>query len=201
MKLIIGIVGEKGSGKETFTDFLKLILSDKKIERIRFSDVLTETLKNWGISQSRHNYQSLAILMEKNFGPGAISRAIRLRVLASQADLVVLDGVRWPTDADLVRGLENNLLVYITATVRLRYQRLKNRTEKEGEMNMTFAQFMQEEQVETELNIPKIGKTADLKIINDQTLEDFKQKVKLSFGQSTFDQLEFSSIILPNRTN
>ena len=50
MKKVIGLVGEKGSGKQTFVNFLKEILrlaplaQDYSIRQVRFSDILAQTL-------------------------------------------------------------------------------------------------------------------------------------------------------------
>ena len=44
MKMVIGLIGENGSGKETFTNLLKGILPDKEIEKIGTGDILRDIL-------------------------------------------------------------------------------------------------------------------------------------------------------------
>lgn len=59
---VIGLVGEKGSGKQTFVNFLKEIASSPaergprndrggvlNIRQVRFSDILAQTLILWDI--------------------------------------------------------------------------------------------------------------------------------------------------------
>ena len=176
-KIIIGLVGEKGSGKETFGNFLMEVAKSKKVLRVRFSDILNETLKLWGLEGTRHNLQHLAVVMEEGFGRGTLSNAIFKRVNNLEADIVILDGIRWETDEKLIRSFPKNLLVYVTAEINLRFKRLQVRKEKKDEAK-TFEQFMSEEKAKNELLIPKIGIRADFKIENNKDFSDLKEAVK-----------------------
>ncbi len=178
MKIIIGLVGEKGCGKGTFKDLLVEFVHDKKIAHVRFSDVLTETLKLWGIPVSRENLQKLSPTMVQAYGEGILTRAVRKRVEDIDADIVILDGVRWLSDAEMLRQLPNNLLVYITADAKTRYERTKGRKEKAGEENATWEKFLLEEQAETEKAIPLIGAFANHMIFNTGPLEELREEVK-----------------------
>lgn len=178
MQLVIGIVGEKGSGKQTFADFLKEIASDKRINHMRFSDLLRDTLTLWNLSHSRSNLQKVAIAFNSTFGEGTVSRALHKRVENDPADIVILDGVRWLSDEKLIREFPLNYLVYITADAKIRFERLKKRNDKIGEGEMDFAQFEREEKVQTETYIPQIGERSNLKIDNGGTFEDLNQKTR-----------------------
>ncbi len=177
-KVIIGLVGEKGCGKGTFKDLLAEMVPDKKIAHVRFSDVLAETLKLWGIPASRESLQKLSPAMVQAYGEGVLTRAVRKRVEDLDADIVILDGVRWLSDEEMLRQLPDNLLVYITADAKTRYERTKSRKEKTGEENTTLEQFMKEEQAETEKSIPLIGARADYKIINSGSLEELRTEIE-----------------------
>ena len=178
MKLVIGLVGEKGSGKETFGNLLQGLLPDKMIVRIRSSDILAETLALWDLPKTRANLQNLAIIMDKQFGDGSVSHAVNLRINQTQADIVLFDGVRWATDVEVIRSFPKHKLVYITAPLKLRFDRLKLRKEKTYEETTSFAQFLKEEEAKNELDIPKIGSKADFKILNDGSLDELKAKVE-----------------------
>lgn len=178
MKIIIGLVGEKGSGKGTFTDLLQEVLPNKNVIQLRSSDVLKETLESWNLPKTRENYQKLAVAMRDTFAPDALTQAMYKRIINTEADVVIFDGVRWETDVKMLKQFPQSYIVYVTAGLPVRYQRLKTRREKEGEATTTMDQFVKEEQAETEVLIPKIGTEADFKIINEGTLEDYKGKVK-----------------------
>ncbi len=177
MKTIIGIVGEKGSGKGAFVHILQAI-ADKTIGCIKSSDVLAETLTMWDIPLTRSNLQQLAIMMNKTYGDTALSHTVEKRIKDLPFDVVIYEGIRWPSDVNVVRGFSKNVLVYITAPAETRYKRTLMRKEKVGEGEATFEQFMREEQVFTETQICEIATKADVKIENIGTKEELEKKVR-----------------------
>lgn len=190
MKIHIGLVGEKGSGKETFVNFLKEIIKickpNSPIVHFRFSDILGETLMTWGIEKTRGNYQTLPQAMKHYFGDDVLSKAVKKRMIENDiyhlSDIIILDGLRWREDVKMFGTLENNILIYITAEPKIRYERMKNRNEKVGENTATFEQFTMQELAKTEILIPIIGKeNAHLKIENNDTLKQFEKQVKLFY--------------------
>lgn len=184
MKIVIGLVGEKGSGKGTFTRILKELIPQKNIVCIRFSDLLKETLILWDILLTRENLQDIAVVMDKGFGKGTVTHAVYKRIEKEKADIVIIDGVRWPTDVDMIRKFKHNFLIYITAGLKIRYERIKARKEKTGEEKTNLRQFLKEERALTEKFIPKIGKKADFIIENNKGLENLAVKVREFCGNN-----------------
>lgn len=181
MKIVIGMVGEKGSGKDTFAEILKGIAS-VPVERCKSSDLLGETLDVWKLPRTRHNLQHLAIVMDQGFGIGTLTNALYARMESCGSDIVIFDAVRWQSDAKMIRSFQKNFLVYVTATTATRYQRIKARKQKMGEATATFEQFLKEEQISTETEIPVIGANADCIITNEGDVKEFKKHV-LKFYQ------------------
>lgn len=177
-KIVIGLVGQKGSGKGTFSTLLQKLLPDKQIAKIKSSDILLQTLSLWSLTPTRENFQKLAVAMDQTFGLGTLTQAVEQQINTIQADIIIYDGVRWETDVEMIKKFPQSKLVYVTANPSLRYQRAKARNEKAGENEITFTQFMKEEQAHTEVFIPQIGAQADFTITNEGTLEDFKDQVK-----------------------
>lgn len=173
---IIGLVGEKGSGKDTFAKYLQEI-SDKTVAHIRFSDLLKQTLKLWDLPITRANLQKLAQVLE-DFGTGTVAHGLEKQIQNTKADIIILDGIRWKPDVKLLKKFPKHLLVYITADPKLRFERLKSRGEKDGEAEMSFEQFSEEEKAPNELLIPEIGSGADYKIENNSSIENFEKEVK-----------------------
>ncbi len=178
MTKIIGLIGEKGSGKQTFVNFLKDIAPDKNIRQVRFSDILAQTLMIWDIPNTRSNLQKLSIAMNETFGQSALANAAKYSIEGDNADVIIFDGIRREGELNLVQGMKNSQLIYITADQNLRYQRLKRRSEKVGEVGLTFEQFLEEENSKAEKNIPSLGQKADKKMENNGSLDQFKDKIK-----------------------
>lgn len=181
-KTYIGLVGEKGGGKDTVMKFVQQLLPKKKIVQVRFSDILSETLDIWGLARIRDNYQKLSPAMIDAYGKSVLASAVRARAETAEADIVFMNGVRWWADTAMMRALRRkgakSFLVYVTAPARVRYERLKKRGEKAGEKKATFRQFMKEEKARTEIDIPKIGKKADMTIENTGTMDEFMKAVR-----------------------
>lgn len=174
---IIGLVGEKGSGKGTFAKLLQKIAPKDSLSYLCFSDILVETLNLWLLPLTRANYQNLANTMEKSFGSGTLARTTKNRIKKLQGNIIV-DGIRrWPEEK-LIRSFPNNLIIYITADPKIRYRNLKSKSDKTNETKISFEKFMKEETDDAEILIPEIGQTADLKIVNNGTLEEYKKDVE-----------------------
>lgn len=180
MKTVIGIVGEKGSGKGTFTELFRE-LSQNPIGCVKSSDILAETLRLWKIPLTRKNLQDLAIIMDGHYGTGSLSNAVRERIASAKEDIVIFEGIRWQSDVDMVESFPNHLIVYVTAPVDVRYQRTRERKEKVGEGEATFEEFMKEEKVSTETQIASIGEKAGVKIGNLGSKSEFREKIREHF--------------------
>ena len=176
--LVIGVVGEKGAGKDTFSSVLLRLFEGRRVVKLRFSDLLLETLEMWGVEATRHNLQRMAIIMDTEFGRGTLTEATRLRILKIEADIVLLEGIRWKSDVSMLRSFERNILVYVTAEPKIRWERTRRRGEKVGESEASYAQFEREEQAETELEIASIGREADVTLVNNGTQAQFELEVE-----------------------
>lgn len=175
--IVIGITGEIGSGKDTFSNhFLKI--SKEKVVRMRFSDVLKDTLTMWDLPLTRHNLQYLAVIMDRQYGKGTLTHAVKKRIERQKADIVLLEGIRWKSDVPLIRSFKKNFIVYITTDLKTRFERVKKRAEKVDEKSLTFKRFIIESKAPTETHISDIGRGADIKIENSGTLKEFKEKIE-----------------------
>jgi dephospho-CoA kinase len=183
-KIIIGVVGEKGAGKATFTNILTEVTAGRfTVGTEVFSGILYETLRLWDIPTTRSNLQNLSIIMRNQYGPDVLTHAIQQRVKNKSEDIIILDGVRWQADYDLIRSFEFNFLVYVSADPKIRWERLQKGSLKVGERQASWEQFLEEEKAETEIQIPEIGAKADFKIDNNKLIEDYRKQVKSFFDK------------------
>lgn len=183
---IIGYVGENCSGKDTSVKFVEMELGHHySIVHHRFSDILVDTLKIWHLPITRENLQKLSPAMRQAYGNDVLANAVEKRVLATEADIINLGGIRWKdADVPLFRRFPNNFLVYVTAPVEVRFERARLRSQQLGGRTSyigegdSLEKFLKAEKAITEIEIPEIGKLADFKIDNSGSLEELRSQVR-----------------------
>jgi dephospho-CoA kinase len=175
-KIVIGLIGEKGAGKGTVSDYLI-----EKYGAIHYgtSKILRRSLEDLHVPITRDNLIKLALVLKEGYGPTIIIDSLIQDMSKSGSDVIIADGIRMHGDVEPFRKKygQNFYLVYVTADLKLRYERTKSRKEKEGEDKATFQQFLDEEGRLTEVSIHEIGKDAEFKLNNNGTADELKKQV------------------------
>lgn len=185
MKLVIGIIGEIGSGKEMFVSLFSEIARKRfTVARVRFSEILRETLRLWDIPMTREHIQKIQQVMRGGFGEDVLPHAMQKRIQEADTDIVLLDGVRWEEDVNLIRSFPRNYMIYVTADPKVRYERTKMRSENIGDATITFKAFMEQQKAPNELLIAKLGARANMAISNNGTVDEFRANVNDFFEKS-----------------
>ena len=182
MRLVIGLIGEMGAGKETFARIVANIAKPLTIKHLGTGELLRETLEAWSLPLSRENLQGLAIAMDARFGAGTLARAQTKKIRETTEDIVIYDSVRWSHDVEVIKSFPH-VLVYITAYPELRWLRLKQRGQKAGENVMSFEQFKQLENQLTETEVKSLGAGADVVVFNNGTLDQFNFLIRRQLDQ------------------
>ena len=176
-KIILGLIGEKGAGKGTVSDYLI-----EKYGAVHYgtSKILRRTLEDLHLPVTRENLIKLALVLKEGYGPSVIIDSLIQDMEKDSSDIVIADGIRMHGDVEPFRKKYGSsfYLVYVTADLRLRYERTKLRKEKEGEANATLEQFLEEEGKLTEISIHEIGKQADFKMNNNESADVLKSQVE-----------------------
>ncbi len=169
-KQIIGIIGENGSGKDTFCGFFQKHLPEA--EFLKFSDPLVAVLKIFFKEVSREDMQWLANNLRERFGGDILTKAIERKIENSEKSVFVLNGLRVMDDY-LFLQKKGGKLVYVTADERTRWERLQKRNEKKDD-NVSFEEFLEREKDSTEKEIPEIGENAEFFIDNNGDLDNLE---------------------------
>lgn len=165
-KIILGIVGEMAAGKTTVTNYLK---EKYGAVTFRFSDMLFDILKRVHVESTRANLQQLSTMLRSAFGEDIMSKVIARDVEEADAQFIITEGVRRPTDVACLQSLHGYALIYITADERARFERTTNRSEKSDDQTKTWEQFQKEGRQESELLIKEIAAKADFILNNNGT--------------------------------
>jgi dephospho-CoA kinase len=175
-KIVIGLIGEKGAGKGTVSDYL---ISQYGAVHYGTSKILRRTLEDLHVPITRENLTKLALVLKEGYGPSVIIDSLIQDMEKNGSDIIIADGIRMHGDVDPFRKEygKNFFLVYVTADLKLRYERTKKRKQNAGEGEATLEQFLEEEGKLTEVSIHEIGRQADFKFNNDGTAEELKAQV------------------------
>lgn len=175
-KIVIGLIGEKGSGKGTVSDYL---VSQYKAVHYGTSKILRRTLDDLHVPVTRDNLIKLALVLKEGYGPSIIIDSLIYDMGKNGSDIIIADGIRMHGDVEpfCKKYGKNFYLVYVYADLKLRYKRTKLRKEKEGEDKTTLKEFLEEEGRLTEVSIHEIGRKADFKLNNNGTAKELKAQV------------------------
>jgi len=172
-KIIIGLVGETGSGKDTVAHYLKRRYD---VQLLRFSLPLKKTLNLFFNKSSKKDQAWLYSTFKKRFGEDVLHQGVR-RYVEQHDGLMCVNGMRMMKDFDFIKSFENSYIIYVTADQELRWKRVTTRGEKSDDRQSLddFKEF--EANTATEKGIPEIGAQADFTIKNDGTMDDLLWQV------------------------
>lgn len=173
-KIVIGVLGEQGSGKGTVVEYIK---NKYHTTHFRYSQILDDMLDRLSIPKNRPNHAKLVEVLSNGFGEDFLAHAMFRDIEHEKNPIIVIEGIRrWP-EVKIITHLPNFTMIFVTANEKTRYKRIITRGEKVGETELTFEEFQEHGKLSTERLIHEIGKTADFQISNDGDLGDLHKKI------------------------
>jgi len=173
--LIVVFVGEPVAGKELASQYL---VQKYKFFGFRFSKILNDILDKLHLPVNRPHQTALANALRERFGGGILADVVLREIKAGGYRRIVIDGLRHPAEFDSLRKLPGFVLVYITAPLLVRFERVKKRHEKVGEHKFTLQDFKRDEKLPNELFIQRLGRRATVKLVNDGTPRELYQQIE-----------------------
>lgn len=176
----MGLVGPIASGKGTTAEYVQ-----KKYgaSTHRFSTMLRDMLTRLYLPESRDALIDVSVFLRERFGEDVLAKVITRDIEQDPHPLIVVDGVRRPTDIQYLTLLPGFHLLHIHADARIRFGRLHARSENTDDQTKTFDDFLQDEQKPTEITIQEVARQAEFTIDNTGTKEALYHQIDLLLPQ------------------
>lgn len=173
-KLVIGFVGSVASGKETAINHLK---KKHKAVSLSLSDEVRSELTSVGFENpSRETLQATGNLLRKFYGKAVLAKRVGEKIKKTKVKLVLIDGIRYPDEAQFLRKIKNCFIISLDAKPKVRCERLKRRG-RIGDPR-TWKEFLDcEEKENNKLLVRKSMKKSDFALENNGTLDTLFGKV------------------------
>ncbi|PIR75708.1 MAG: hypothetical protein CO030_02565 [Candidatus Magasanikbacteria bacterium CG_4_9_14_0_2_um_filter_42_11] len=173
-KLILGITGNMAAGKTTITDYIKERYGGVSF---RFSTMLRDVLSRIHVEETRDNLQQLSTFLRSTFGEDLMSKVIAEDVKEATDTIIIVEGVRRPSDVAYLKEIPGFHLIAVTADIRTRFDRITKRSENPDDQTKTFEVFEKEQTQEAEIKIDEISRDAEVVIDNNGSLEELYTQV------------------------
>ena len=172
VKLIIGLVADISSGKDTVARYLA---EKHGFERHTLSDILRAEARELNKKPTRKNLGKISKILRKKEGKDAL---IKRLIKKFKKQKIVIAGIR---EAEEIEFLKKKFpgkikILHLTADARIRFKRIKERG-RTGDPK-TFREFRNQEKKEwQEFNFKEIFKLANYKVINNNSVEALYKKI------------------------
>jgi len=173
--MIIGLTGGMVCGKRTIAK----ILEEKGFDILTFSsDVLDEELRKRNIPITRKAQQDLGNEIRAKEGGGGLAKRLILKMDSGKN--YVLDGIRNPGEVNELRKQKDFVLIAIDSPQKQRFERIIARGMERDPK--TWGEFLIadsrdfDDGISSGLQIKKCMAVADYTIVNDGSLEEFRER-------------------------
>jgi dephospho-CoA kinase len=179
--MIIGLTGGMACGKKTVLGFL----DERGFIGFTFSDILKDILIENNMPVTRENQQNLGNEIRTKEGSGGLAK--RLIAKMEPGKNYVIDGIRNLGEVNELRKLKDFYLIAIDVPQKLRFERIVARNMDRDPK--TWDEFIKADTrdfndgLSSGLQIDKCMEIADYTIMNDSTIDEFKERFEEIFNR------------------
>jgi dephospho-CoA kinase len=149
-----------GAGKSTIADGLK----SKGYDIINMGNAVREEAKKRNLESSRENLGKLMLELREKNGPGAIAELVKSQIELSNANVILIDGVRSNNEIQVLRKFGIVKLLAIHASTDTRFDFLQKRGRSDDPQ--TIAHFEERDNRELGVGISNSIALSDYAISN-----------------------------------
>jgi len=173
-KIIIGVMGEIGSGKDTVTGY---IAKNYDAGYYRDSKSLRLILDILHLAYDRKNLGSLANALRETFGEDVIAKATHKELIKMKQSVLIADGTRRKGELAYFKQFEEYRLIYVDVDIQKRFERIKARGQKSDDIHKTFEEFQKDHENASDNQVVEMKSQADFIINNNGSIEDLYRQI------------------------
>lgn len=176
-KIIIGLTGVQGSGKDTVADYLK----EKGFIYHSLSDILRDVCRSKNLEITRENLINIGNDLRNEFGNFVLAQKTITKIKENPSEtnsiIVSIRNIGEVTELKKEKGF---FLISVDAPIEIRYKRIQKRQKPEDKIS--FEKFKEQEEFERKgvdensQQLNKVIELSDFKIDNNSTIENLKEK-------------------------
>jgi len=174
-KLVIGLAGMPGSGKSLIVDTAR----ELGYAVVVMGDVVRQETINRGFELTPQNVGKVMLELRQKEGNFVIAQKCVPKIQEQTSNKVLVDGLRSLYEADIFKEhFSRFTLVAVHASPEIRFKRLSNRHRSDDPKEWKV--FNERDMRELTVGLGNVIAMAEQMIVNDNTLEQVKAKVKES---------------------
>lgn len=179
--MIIGLSGTLAAGKDTVADYL---VEKEGFEHISLSAVLRKVAAEKGIETTMENLTKLGNSLKTEYSADYLVNRAKKEVDFSKD--IVVSSIRQPEEIESLKREKDFYMIFVDADIKIRFERLVKRG-RAGDVG-EFEKFKEQEEKQLNgqsggMNLSKCRKMADYVIVNNCSIEEFKDRIKQTFQQ------------------
>lgn len=172
MKIILGIVGRIGSGKDAVSEYIS---KNYGFEIVAFRDAVRKVTEKEGFEPTRANMQDVGKKYREKYGPEYFTRII-LEKIRKAGDKVLVKEMRIDGDVlPLKEAFQNMKIIAVETDADKRFQRMFARG-RAGDPQ-TLEEFEKQEKREEELEYTQALKYANIRLNNNGSFGELYEKI------------------------
>ena len=175
---IIAFTGMPFSGKSEAVTIAK----KQNIPVIRMGDMIWEETKKRGLELNDENVGTIATIMRKEYGQDIWAQKTYEKIKTMNiSGKIVIDGIRNIEEIDFFEKKlgKDFILIAVEVPDDLRYKRAMNRGRKDDSRDIE--KIKERDKREIKWGLDKVIESADIKISNEHSIENFHKKIKEIF--------------------